>query len=403
MWVRTQLKIGWRDLLASLKASNSKLDRQSELLRAETYFSGERDSIATYSVRSGFDLLLQALELKPGDEVLFSALNVRAMIKVVNAMGLVPVPIDLHLETMAPRLDLLEKAITSRSRVFVAAHLFGSRIDLKQVFSFAHSKGLIVVEDCAQAFNGRAYQGSELADVTMYSFGPIKTATALGGGILKVGNPVLRDRMRSIQANYPVQTERQQRKRIVKFLGLKAVTSPSVLGAIYRYYKARGQDYEDSLANKVRDVAPLSTVEKMRMQCSATLLWMINRRLYAYRQADVADRQKKGELLTSLLADSLRLPGQLNSHHDYWVYPILHSEPKALIKVLRENGFDAADLPRSQHIPAPENRSELEPHAAAGLMRDIVIVPCYASMPEADLRRQAAILNRHAPVKLAAE
>ncbi len=393
MWVRTQLKIGWSDLVSSLFASARKLDRDREAELAETYFTGSRDSLATYSVRSGFDTLLQALNLQPGDEVMFSALNVRAMIKVVNQLGLVPVPIDLDLQTMAPRLDLMVKAMNSRSKVFVAAHLFGSRVDLEPAFTLAKSRNLTIVEDCAQAFNGRSYLGSHLADVVMYSFGPIKTATALGGGVLRVRDSGLLQKMRDIQSQYRIQTNRQQLKRVLKFMGLKAATSPSGLGAIHKYYKRRGKDYEDSLANKVRDVAPLVTVDKMRMQCSALLLWMMNRRLYSYSEIDVLERKKKGEFLTSLLDQAARLPGQKNRHHDYWVYPILHAEPKTLIAALRENGFDAADLPRSQHIAAPADRPQLEPNTAARVMRDIVIVPCYADMPEAELRRQSDIIN----------
>jgi perosamine synthetase len=393
MWVRTQLKIRWGDLFTSALASYRQLDRENEAERAESYLTGKRDSLATYSERSGFDVLLQALDLKPGDEILFSALNVRAMIKVVNQLGLVPVPIDLDLQTMGPRLDILEKAITPRSKVFVAAHLFGSRIDLAPSFALVKSRGIVAVEDCAQAFNGREYLGSPLADVIMFSFGPIKTATALGGGLLRVPDPGLLQKMRNVQASYPVQSERQQRKRIFKFMGLKAATSPTGLGAIYRFYKSRGKDYEDSLANKVRDVAPLATVNKMRMQCSATLLWLMNRRLYTFDSAYIQTRKRKGELFTSLLDCSLRLPGQKNRHHDYWVYPVLLAHPKKLIAALRESGFDAADLPRSQHISAPQDRPDLEPAVAAEVMRDIVIVPCYADMSEAELRRQAKIVN----------
>jgi perosamine synthetase len=393
MWVRTQLKIGWSDLFAAALASYRQLSQADEAARAESYFTGKRDSLATYSERSGFDVLLQALNLQPGDEILFSALNVRAMIKVVNQLGLVPVPIDVDLQTMGPRLDILEKVITPRSKVFVAAHLFGSRIDLRPAFALVKSKGIFAVEDCAQAFNGREYPGSPLADVIMYSFGPIKTATALGGGLLRVPDPMLLQKMRDVQSRYLVQSERQQRKRIYKFIGLKAATSPVGLGAIYHFYKSRGKDYEDSLANKVRDVAPLATVNKMRMQCSATLLWLMNRRLYGFEATDIHKRRRKGELLTSLLDRSLRLPGQKNRHHDYWVYPVLHDQPKKLIAALRENGFDAADLPRSQHIGAPADRPELEPETAAEVMRDIVIVPCYADMSESELRRQAKIVN----------
>ncbi len=394
MWVRTQLKIGWNDLFAALVASFLPQNLEKELHKVECFFDDSRDSIATFSVRSGFDLMLQALKLEPGDEVIFTALNVRAMTKVINNLGLIAVPVDVDLSTMGPKMDSLAKAITPRSKVFIAAHLFGSRIDLDPAFAFAKAKGLTVVEDCAQAFNGRDYLGSDLADVVMYSFGPIKTATALGGGILRVRPESLRNAMREIQSHYPIQSNKQQRKRIVKFIALKTATLPFVLGAIYRHYRKRGKDYEDSLADKVRDVAPLSTVDKMRLQCSTSLLWLINRRLIGYQSRDVSDRQSKGQKLTRHLNTLNILPGLSNVHHDYWVYPLLVKNPKALIQALREEGFDAADLPRSQHIAAPFDRPELEPYVAASVMRDIVIVPCYASMPDSELERQANVVRK---------
>jgi perosamine synthetase len=393
MWVRTQLKISWTDLLAAYLKSARRLDRSVEQTRAEHFFSSEGNAIAVYSVRSGFDLALQALGLKSGDEVVFSALNVRAMIKVVNALGLVPVPVDVDLATMEPRLDKLKEAITPRSKVFVAAHLFGTRLDLSASFSYAKSKGLLVIEDCAQAFNGKSYMGSALADVVMYSFGPIKTATALGGGVLRVNMPPLLKRMRDIQSRYPIQPDAKHRKRILKFIGLKAATNPYILGLIYRYYRMKGQNYEDSLADRVRDVAPLKTVDAMRIQPSALMLWMINRRLTAFESQELTVRASKGALLTRLVRNAANLPGQACRHHDYWVYPVLVNEPKKLIDAMREEGFDAADLPRSQHIAAPPDRPHLEPTAAASLMKQIVILPCYASMPDAEIERQAKVLR----------
>lgn len=396
MWVRTQLKIGWGDLLAGLRAGLFPPNRDEELQKVESFFTGHDDAIATFSVRSGFDLLLQALDLKPGDEIIFSALNVRVMVRVVNESGYIAVPVDVDIETMGPRLDKLEAAITPRSRVFVAAHLFGSRVDLGPAFDLAKSKGLIVVEDCAQTFNGRDYLGHPRADIVMYSFGPIKTSTALGGGILRVKHQPLRDKMRQVQAAYPIQPNSAQLVRVFKFMALKAVTAPVILGSICKIFTLRGQDYEDALANWVRDVAPLNTLARMRVQCSAALLWMMHRRLARYRPADIAQREQKGRRFSALIGNALKLPAQHNRHHDYWVFPLLVKEPKRLIRALRREGFDAADLPRSQHIAAPPDRPQLEPNTAAAVMRDIVIVPCYASMPDSEIERQAQIVKKFA-------
>ncbi|HTN98582.1 MAG TPA: hypothetical protein VL101_16525, partial [Nordella sp.] len=232
------------------------------------------------------------------------------------------------------------------------------------------------------------------ADLSLFSFGPIKTSTALGGALIRVHDDKLRGRMRAIQANYPVQPDKKHLKRILQFMGLKIVTSRPVLGAIYRYYHARGQDYEDSLADRVRDVAPLKTAKNLRFQPSTAMLALLSRRLEEFDLQDIRVRTTKGEKLRDLIGGSVTLPGQANAHHDYWVFPLLVDEPRKFIDGLRAEGFDAADLPRSQHIAAPKDRPELEPQTAAGVMRDLVVIPCYDSMPDTELVRQAEVIKR---------
>jgi dTDP-4-amino-4,6-dideoxygalactose transaminase len=394
MWVRTQLKIGWLDLLAGAWNCFKSNDREALRRSVEGFFSENDDTIVAYSVRSGFDLMIQALDLKPGDEVIFSALNVKGMVRVVRDAGLVPVPVDLDLASMGPSLQKLEQAITPKSRVFVAAHLFGTRLNLDPLFALARSKGIVAVEDCAQAFNGRAYPGSPIADLSMFSFGPIKTSTALGGALIRVRDDALRGRMRAIQATYPIQPDGKHLKRIRQFMGLKLITARPVLGAIYRYYHARGQDYEDSLADRVRDVAPLKSAKNLRFQPSTAMLALLNRRLEEFDIQAIRIRTSKGEKLRDLIGSAVPMPAQANPHHDYWVFPLLVDEPRKFIDGLRAEGFDAADLPRSQHIAAPKDRPELEPETAAHVMRDLVVIPCYDTMPDAELERQAQVIKR---------
>lgn len=394
MWVRTQLKIGWLDLFAGAWNCFKSNDREALRRTVEGFFSDNDDTIVTYSVRSGFDLLIQALDLKPGDEVIFSALNVKGMVRVVRDAGLVPVPVDLDLNSMGPSLEKLEAAITPRSRVFVAAHLFGTRLNLDPLFQLTRSKGIIAVEDCAQAFNGRAYPGSPAADLSMFSFGPIKTSTALGGALIRVRDDALRGRMRAIQATYPIQPDKKQLKRVFQFMGLKLITARPVLGAIYKYYHSRGQDYEDSLADRVRDVAPLKTAKNLRFQASTAMLALLARRLEEFDIQAIRVRTNKGEKLRDLIGGAVAMPAQANAHHDYWVFPLIVDEPRKFIDGLRAEGFDAADLPRSQHIAAPKDRPDLEPQTAAHVMRDLVVIPCYDTMPDAELARQAEVIKR---------
>jgi dTDP-4-amino-4,6-dideoxygalactose transaminase len=394
MWARTQLKIGWGDLLTGGLACLLPGDRAALAGKVERYFTNAPNVLAAYSVRSGFDLLLQALKIREGDEVLFSALNIRGMVTIARRAGAVPVPVDLDIAPMAPSLERLEAALTPKSRVLVVAHLFGTRLDMQPIVDFARRHYLILVEDCAQAFNGRDFCGHPDSDLALFSFGPLKTATALGGALIVVRDADLRARMRSIQSTYPVQKNPNQLKRIFQFSALKIITSRWVMGLIFRFFKARNQDYEDAISDNVRNVAPLGKARQRRYQPSAGMLALMHRRLGNFVEGSLESRAAMGRKLRDLLDGSIVLPAQGTNYHDYWVFPVLVDEPGIFIKRLRENGFDGANLPRSQAVPAPDYAEHLTPKTAAQMLADMVVVPCYPGMPEREIQRQAELLRQ---------
>ncbi|MGE5767880.1 MAG: aminotransferase class V-fold PLP-dependent enzyme, partial [Bacteroidota bacterium] len=370
--------------------------RAALVREVESYWPGER-SLLCFSVRSGFDLLLQALALQPDDEVIFSALNVKGMINIVRREGYVAVPLDFDRDSITPTVEALRQALSPRSRVLVVAHLFGCRLQLDALIDAARAAGLLVVEDCAQAFNGRAYAGHPRADVAMFSFGPLKTTTALGGALLNVRDSTLREKMRSIQAGYPLQPTKRQAKRVLQFAGLKLLTLPLVFGLVQRLFALAGRDYEDAVAESVRNVAVLKKAKNLRFQCSTALAALLWRRLQRFDPASLERRAAQGRRLTSLLADCVTLPGQANRHHDYWAFPAVVGEPLKFIAALRREGFDAANLPRSQAVAAPDDRPQLEPTRAAALLSNLVVLPCYDDLPDRELQRMAALVREAAP------
>ncbi|MFN4087796.1 MAG: DegT/DnrJ/EryC1/StrS family aminotransferase, partial [Alphaproteobacteria bacterium] len=347
-------------------------------------------------------------DLPRGSEILFSALNIKGMIRIVEKQGFVPVPIDLDLERMAPRLDLVERAIGPNTRAIVVAHLFGTRLDLDAVVDLAHRKGLVVFEDCAQAFDGQAYKGHPRSDVVMFSFGPLKTATALGGAILRVRDAGLRNRMRAIQDAYPVPARGHYAKRVLKFMALKFVLLPPVFGALFRVCHLLGRDYEDPVSDAVRNVASLGSAKKIRKRMPGPMLAVLERRLTRWREGSLDGFARMGESLKRKIGDAVVLPASANRIHNYWVFPILTEEPMRLIRALRAAGFDGANLPRSKTVAAPSGRPDLEPETAKDALDHLVVLPCYPGMTEADLERQAKIVREvarpHRPTQaLAAE
>ncbi len=394
MWVRMQLKIEWSDLLCGTWNCLFPPDRGVLENKLTQLWTPQGDALACFSVRSSLDLLLQSLGLQPGEEILFSALNVKGMVNIVRRHELVPVPIDLDFGHMAPRLDLLEKAITEKTRAILVAHLFGALYDLDPLIEIARRHNLIVIEDCAQCFDGLGYTGHPKADIAMFSFGPLKTATALGGALVRVKDPELRNKMHQFQSTYPVQSRQVYFVRILKFAALKIATTRVFMSLIYKVFALFNQDYEDAIGNSVRGVAKLGTAEKLRFQPSAALLAMISRRLMKWQDGELETRTRVAKKLQHYLGNNVPIPSSQNPVHTYWAFPIVVREPKPLIRALRRAGFDAANLPKSQAIEPPADRPELLPSVAQDALQHLVVLPCHPGMTDADLKRQAEIIKR---------
>lgn len=191
-------------------------------------------ALVCLSVRSAFDLVLTALDLPVGDEVLVSAVTHPDMVRIIELHGLRPVPVDIDPWTLAPIGAALRAAMSPRTRVILVAHLFGSRVDLDGVIDLARERKVLVVEDCAQSIDGPADRGDPRADISLFSFGFIKTATALGGALAWVRDPVLATRMRNTQRRWPVQSRPDYGARALKCLVALLLSRPRLYWVVAR-------------------------------------------------------------------------------------------------------------------------------------------------------------------------
>ncbi len=394
MWARIRLDISSADLAFGVFRCMLPGDRARILRDIEGFWGAEANTIACFSVRSGFDLLLQALAFPPDSEILFSALNIKGMIKIARRHNLLPVPVDLDVDHMGPTLQSMERAITPQTRAIVVAHLFGTRLDLDALCTLAKRHNLFIIEDCAQAFDGHTFSGHPEADASLFSFGPLKTSTALGGALLRIRDLELAARMRSLQSEYPVQGQGGYLKRLLKFGAFTVITSPKMFGLVAGMFRFGGQDYEDAISEKVREVASLGSVNKIRHQPSTALYAMLQRRLRGWREGHLSARKKMGGSLRGLLQDMVVCPGRKNSLHTFWVFPIVVDKPKAIIAALRKAGFDGAILSRSEAVAPPDDRPELDPVVARKTLSQMIILPCYPGIPLSELTRQAAVVTR---------
>lgn len=393
MWARARFDISQRDIAFGLRACSQPADTDVLERSLETLWSPAGEALVCFSVRSSFDLLLQALALPEGTDILFTALNIKGMPKIARRHGLVPVPVDLDLETMAPLAESLERAVSPKAKAIVIAPLMGSRFDMKPVLEFARRHELLVIEDCAQAFNGTQFTGHPDADVSLFSFGTLKFSTALGGALVCVRDAALRERMREIQSEYPVQSVSAYRKRLSKFAGFNAVTGRPLLAVGRRIFDALGKDYEDTLSEPVRNIAKLGKADEIRKRPSAPMLAMMERRITDFRDERLEARRACGRLMLDALGDEVFCPGRANQIHNFWAFPVIVDDPGELMRVLRSQGFDAATLRRSEAVRPPEDRPELEAVAATQAMERLVVLPVYPKMSVDELVRQARLVR----------
>lgn len=408
MHARKRLDISWMDLLSGMGACVHARPRRELEHEIESWFAPARPSeadpgaLACLSIRSGLDLYLRLLALPPKSEVLVSALTIPDMWRVLEHHGLVPVPVDLDPKTLAPRMDVLERARTPRTRAILVAHLLGTQLDLDPLIAFARRHGLLVWEDCAQAFTDRGFRGHPRADLSMFSFGPIKTAAALAGAVLVLPDPALRARWRAAHEAYPLQSTRGYWARLWKYSALKFLTLPAPYALFVRLCAWRGTTQDAVIQRTVRGFIGGDFFERIRHAPSRALLSLMARRL---RQADgsrIAERKAKAERLIALLGSEYRFPGLRAPVHTHWVFTLLSERPEELVRALRSEGFDATQVATMKAVPTPPDRTDLAPRQAEELLRRMVYLPVYPELSEKELERLAGVLLRCAEPQLSA-
>ena len=162
---RKRIDIGWADLASGVMGCFA--PRNDARTSIETTWD-TRSSLACLSVRSGFDALLSVLALPPGSEVLVSAVTIEDMPRIITEHGLVPVPVDMDMQTLQVSLDSLERARTPRTRLLLLAHLFGTRMPMQAVVEFSDKYDIVLLEDCAQGYTGDGWRGDAAANVCLW-------------------------------------------------------------------------------------------------------------------------------------------------------------------------------------------------------------------------------------------
>ena len=158
-------------------------------------------------VGNGLDALmlsLKALGIGESDEVIVPSNTYIATALAVTYVGATPVFVEPKIETFNIDPDLIEAAVTEKTKAIMPVHLYGQACDMDPIMEVARKYGLKVVEDCAQA-HGATYKGQKVGtfgDAAGFSFYPGKNLGALGdAGAVVTNDKELADKVRAL-GNY---------------------------------------------------------------------------------------------------------------------------------------------------------------------------------------------------------
>lgn len=169
-------------------------------------YLGAKEVIPCANGTDALQIALMALDLQPGDEVIVPCFTYVATAEVIALLKLKPVMVEVDPETFNITAEILEKAITPKTKAVVPVHLFGQCADMESIMEVARKHKIFVVEDTAQAIgadytfsDGSVKKAGTIGDIGCTSFFPSKNLGCYGdGGALYTNDTALGSTIRKI-------------------------------------------------------------------------------------------------------------------------------------------------------------------------------------------------------------
>jgi UDP-2-acetamido-2-deoxy-ribo-hexuluronate aminotransferase len=326
-----------------------------EIVELEQVLSVYVDVKHCITVASGTDSLeiaLRALDIGPGHEVITVPFTWISTAEVIGLVGATPIFVDIEPATFNINVDLIEAAITPRTKALLSVSLFGQMPDYDRINAIAAQHGLPVIEDAAQSF-GATQRGGRSCGVTSIgstSFFPAKPFGCFGdGGALFVNDDALAEKMQAIRTHGALKRHQHS------FLGMNGrfdTLQAAVLLAKFPHFELEVQE-------RARIGARYST--SLGSECIVPEVVSGNTHVYAQYTIRLPDRDK--------VAEQLKAAGIPSAVY----YPkCLHEQP-----VFASLGYKLGDFPESEKAS-----------------REVISLPMHPFLSEADQDRVISVLAK---------
>ncbi|MFB3778128.1 MAG: DegT/DnrJ/EryC1/StrS family aminotransferase [Bryobacteraceae bacterium] len=365
-------------------------------------------AVAASYGRMAFYYILRALALPAGTEVIFPALTFWVVPEMARILGLKPVFVDIDPATYNLDPDLIEQAVTSRTRAIVPTHLYGLPCDMDRIMDIAGRHNLVVIEDCAHAL-GALYRGKPVGtfgDAAFFSFQTLKPLNTYGGGMALVKDASLAKRVAALADAEPWPSEAEVKQKLLIGRAQRILTRPTVFRWtlfpilwVASFLRARPDVY---LWEAIRPLDPLPPSYRRRFSNVQAEIGLEGlRRLDSWTEATV----RHADILTQSLhsVNGVSTPAVPDDRtHVYYQYCLRAPHRDSLVRRCIRRGLDIETLHVDVCARLPLFEQYWSSCPEAGQAAQAVQLPVYSSLSD-DQIRWVAHTVRNALFKLQAE
>ena len=187
----------------TLRSGRLSIGPQQERFERDTArLAGRREGVAVSSGTAGLHLVLLALGIGPGDEVITTPFSFIASANCILMVGATPVFVDICPTSLNLDPRKAEAAITRKTKAIIAVEVFGNTTHLAALEAIARTHEIALVEDCCEGLGGTAACGREVGSfgrAGVFGFYPNKQITTGEGGMIVTDDDSLADRCRSLR------------------------------------------------------------------------------------------------------------------------------------------------------------------------------------------------------------
>ena len=223
----------------------------------------------------------------------------------------------------------------------------------------------------------------------MFSFGFIKTNTAVSGAVIKINDKDLYANTTALNEHYIRQDTSRYFKKLLKVSFVKLLNTKAVYTLFYKLVIALGKDFEKVLNGFTKGFPGDDIFKQIRYRpCKANEL-LLQRKLENFNQQRITERVQLANDVLKDIPDTYKI-GSLNKRHTYWVMPVETNDSDGLINYLRNHGFDASHK-ASSLVHLDSAGDTIHPNDLN--LAKLVYLPAYPAMSKDERKRLVQLVS----------